>query len=65
MSTAVSFRECRYRMTSTTEKNVKTGIQNAMEAPQPLDDVGALLRNDDRRLRDDDEHEEGEDQQRD
>jgi hypothetical protein len=44
---------------------VKTGVQNAVEAAQPLDHVCALLRNDDRRLRDDDEHEEGEDQQRD
>ena len=46
------------------QQHVKAGVQDAVKAPEPLDDVRALLRNDDGRLRDDDEHEEGEDQQR-
>ena len=47
------------------QQYVKARVQDAVETSQPLDDVCALLRHDDRRLRDDDEDEEREDQQRD
>ena len=46
------------------QQHVKAGVQDAVKPSEPLDDVRALLRNDDGRLRNDDEHEDREDQQR-
>ena len=42
-------------------QDVEAGVQRAAVAAEPLDDVGALLRHDNRRLGDDDEDEQGED----
>ena len=42
-------------------QDVEAGVQRAAVAAEPLDDVRALLRHDDRRLGDDDEDEQGED----
>ena len=51
MSSAASFRLCLYATRSMNgNKNVKPGGQRAAVLAQSLDDIGALLRHDDRRL---------------
>ena len=51
-------------MTSTNgQQDVESGAERSREATQALDDVRVLLRDDDRRFRDDDQDDDREDQQ--